>query len=67
MTSIEAGELKASSLWGAAVRECDFRIEKLVQELRVCGEEKLKATQLRLKMWEEFKNLPHSVIEREVG
>lgn len=65
MNEEQAVNIKGSSTWNAVTSELDFRIQAVMASLRTCKEEDLKATQIRLEVYEEIKRLPQDVIGRE--
>jgi len=62
-----ATDLKHSVLWEAVSGEIDERIKGQVSRLRACNESDLKIIQLKINMYEEIKNLPQDVIDRETS
>lgn len=61
----QAKELKYSTLWETVKKELDVRIESCLAQLKQCTIEELPKIQLRIKTFEEVKNLPQDVIYRE--
>lgn len=64
MTYDDGVELKNSSLWEKVVVELNDRVDKCLQQLKVCGPEEFQELQMRIKGYEELRNLPQDVIDR---
>ena len=65
MTLEQARDMKHSLGWTAVVGEIDERINVEMSKLIQCNAENLHAIQMRVRVYEELKNLPQDVIERE--
>lgn len=64
MTFEEAKDLKNSSIWEKVNIEINDRIDKCLQQMRVCSVDDFLVLQLKIKMYEELRNLPQDVIDR---
>lgn len=60
-----AHELVNSSLWKAVEKEIDYRVNALKNELITCRDEDLVRIRTKILTYEDLKNMPATVIERD--
>jgi len=65
MSLEKAQELNNTDLWKDVCKELDFRIFNLIQQLKICGIDEVREKQVRIATFEELKNLPVVIINRE--
>jgi hypothetical protein len=65
MELIAAKELKNSSLWREVEKEIDYRVNALKNELITCKDEDLIRIRTKILTYEDLKNMPETVIERD--
>jgi hypothetical protein len=65
MDIVAAKELKNSSLWEQVEKEIDFRVNALKNELITCKDIDLVRIRTKILTYEDLRNLPETVIERD--
>ena len=65
MDIVAAKELKNSSLWREVEKEIDHRVSALKNELITCQDEDLIRIRTKILTYEDLKNMPETVIERD--
>lgn len=60
-----AKELQNSSLWTEVQKEIDHRVNALKNELITCKDEDLVRIRTKILTYEDLKNMPETVIERD--
>jgi hypothetical protein len=65
MDIVAAKELKNSSLWKEVENEIDFRVSALKNQLITCKDEDLITIRTKILTYEDLKNMPETVIERD--
>lgn len=60
-----AKELNNSSLWNEVVKEIDYRMNALKNELITCKDEDLIKIRTKILTYEDLKQMPETVIERD--
>jgi hypothetical protein len=60
-----AKELQNSSLWTQVQKEIDHRVNALKNELITCEDKDLVRIRTKILTYEDLRNLPETVIERD--
>ena len=60
-----AKDLQSSLMWRDFVGEIDLKIKGIENQLRTCSAQSLPSLQARIKAFEEVKQIPQMVIDRE--
>jgi hypothetical protein len=62
--TVDRAEVLKQQYWSEVCDEIDDRIEKCLNQLRFTSPEKLLIIQERIRVWEEIKSLPDSIIDQ---
>jgi hypothetical protein len=65
MNEHQAKELKSSSLWTYICNELEFRRTAELNRLVTCDRDEIDMVRTRINVYDEIKNLPETVIDRE--
>lgn len=65
MDLVAAKELRSSSLWREVEKEIDFRVNALKNQLITCKDGDLISIRTKILTFEDLKNMPETVIERD--